>query len=440
MTFIGLGPTHSYAIINLLQKGYPGNNIRVIDKGKSILNRDRKADVLFGTHGAGGFSDGKLLFSLHKDQEINQAFTEQEVQDSFQIVKDITFEFHSDPDIISITKPEVLPENLTNNGIADTHQSGWGELSIKQAECYHVGTETSIDMITNMEKYLIDNGVELLFEEEVLDINPIDHVLVTNKNIYDYEKLFIAVGRASKGFVSKLYEKYKVPFEDVEYQIGGRFEMPYNDTVQELSKFQYDFKFTKEYSDKVSVRSFCVCHHSAKVVSEQHDGYSQVNGEGWGLNCSTEHETGLTNFGIIATVKGDNTELDKIIRKISVYGGKPWHIKGKNFNFKSSFKDPTYPCDNHVFVDLYKECGQEILQFIEDLKPALNHNDNWIMYFPEIKPTGSKVMFNKDLSIDQLPDIFILGDSGVIQCRGITPSAVTGIMATKWHILDKYEK
>jgi uncharacterized FAD-dependent dehydrogenase len=436
--FIGMGPANVYAVLYLLKNGVDGSTLHMFDKGKEISKRDRKKDVLEGYLGSGMYTDGKMVYSRHKDQEFNELFNYDDVTEAFSFIQKSTEEFHPNPESISITIPEELPESLTSNGIEHTHQAGWGELSIKTALCHHVGSEAAIPLALNMQQYFIDNRVDMHFEEEVLDINVENKVLVTTKDIYSYDELFIAVGRANKKFISKLYEKYQVPSEDVEYQIGGRFEMQFNDTVKELTKFQYDFKFNKEYTDKVSVRSFCVCNHSAYVVSEQHDGYTQVNGEGYGLSCSEEHVNNLTNFGIIATVKGPHSDLDKIVNKFKTYGGKPWYIKGVNFNYKSSFSGPTYYCDNEVFKDLYKDAGDAIIKFIEDLNPALAHNGNWIMYFPEIKPTGSKITFNNDLSITNLPNVYILGDSGVLNCRGIVPSAVTGIMAVNMHVLDKY--
>lgn len=436
-TFIGMGPANVYAVMYLLKHGVKGQDISMFDKGKEISKRDRKKDVLEGYLGSGMYTDGKMVYSRHKDQELNEMFSYDDVTDAFDFIQNTTNEFHPNPDSISITKPEELPDSLKVNGIEHTHQSGWGELSIKTALCHHVGSEAAIPLAINMQQFFIDHKVNMHFEEEVLDINADTHVLVTTRDVYNYDDLFIAVGRANKKFITNLYKKYNVQSEDVEYQIGGRFEMEFNDTVKELTKFQYDFKFNKQYSDKVSVRTFCVCNHSAHVVSEQHEGYTQVNGEGFGLTCSNEYVNGLTNFGIIATVKGTHTKLDDIIQKVKSYGGKPWHINGDKFVFNSSFKDSTYPCTNTAFEDLYGEAGTKILEFISDLNPSLQHNGNWVMYFPEIKPTGARVKFNKDLSISELPNIFVLGDSGVLNCRGIVPSAVTGIMACKMHILDK---
>ena len=58
LVFVGLGIANAFAIVELLNRGYDGKYITVIEKGNSAHNR-KPHEVMEGTLGAGGFSDHK---------------------------------------------------------------------------------------------------------------------------------------------------------------------------------------------------------------------------------------------------------------------------------------------------------------------------------------------------------------------------------------------
>jgi glycine/D-amino acid oxidase-like deaminating enzyme len=61
IVIIGAGVAGINAATTLVDKGYPGDLITIIDKGNDPFNR-KPEEVMTGMLGAGGWSDGKLTY------------------------------------------------------------------------------------------------------------------------------------------------------------------------------------------------------------------------------------------------------------------------------------------------------------------------------------------------------------------------------------------
>ena len=61
IVIVGAGVAGINAATKLVDNGYPGNYITVIDKGNDPINR-LPEEVMTGMLGAGGWSDGKLTY------------------------------------------------------------------------------------------------------------------------------------------------------------------------------------------------------------------------------------------------------------------------------------------------------------------------------------------------------------------------------------------
>ena len=60
--FLGAGPANLFSILYLIENGFDGSLITVIDRGENPYNRARE-DLLYGFGGAGFWSDGKYIFA-----------------------------------------------------------------------------------------------------------------------------------------------------------------------------------------------------------------------------------------------------------------------------------------------------------------------------------------------------------------------------------------
>ena len=81
ITFLGCGPSNLFSVLHLLNEGFLGKEICIIDRGKNIYER-KPNDLLEGFLGAGGFSDGKYIFSNQTDT-ISNNYSNREKYHSF---------------------------------------------------------------------------------------------------------------------------------------------------------------------------------------------------------------------------------------------------------------------------------------------------------------------------------------------------------------------
>ena len=417
--FIGAGASTVFAVLYMLKNNINGKDILIIDKGKNPYLRDRK-EVLDGFLGAGLFSDNKLIFSLHPDLILFDYFQENEIKKYYSFIQKISSEFHPNLKTISITEP--------TSPHSEKFKSGWGEIAIRESLCWHIGSEYGIMLGKKWYDYMIESGVNFLHENEFQTLNQPLNQVSTTKGDFQYEQIFFGLGKTGSKVIENIYNQLKLEQYNNEAHIGVRFETTFNPTIQEISKTQYDFKFTQN-----NARTFCVCHKSAYVAEEHFDNKItsriQYNGEGYGL-YNEEKYNGLTNFGILITVKKKNANLivEDIVKKLNNSG---IVVEGDEVFYKSSLEKLPKKITKQEFKNLFQsggvEVGEEILNFIENLKPILNFGENYRLFGPEIKEMGNRVELSNNFSIKGYENIHIIGD--LMGTKGIVPAGVTGIGA-----------
>lgn len=419
--FIGAGASSIFAILNLLKNNVNGKDILLIDKGKDPYKRN-KSEVLNGFLGAGLLSDNKLVFSLHPDLILFDYFNKENIENYYKFIQDLVMEFHPNPNTINVTEP--------TSPYSEKFKEGWGEVAIRESLCWHIGSEYGVIVGQKWYDYMIKNNITFLSETEFQSIDHNDKKIITSDGEYYYEKIFFGLGKTGSKIMEKIYNQLNLTQYSPEAHIGVRFETTFNSMIQEVSKTQYDFKFTKD-----NARTFCVCHKSAYVAEEKfNNGVNariQYNGEGYGL-YNEEKQNDLTNFGILITVKRKNANLvvENIVKKLNNNGV---IIEGDDVSYTSSIDNLPTKISKEEFIDIFSheevQVGQEILDFIENLKPILGFGENYRLFGPEIKEMGNRVELLKDFSIKGYPNIYVIGD--LMGTKGIVPAAVTGIGAVE---------
>lgn len=437
---MGFGPANLHAILYLLENSYPGHLITVIEKGKSIKKRDKEKDILYGTGGAGSYSDNKCIYSLQPDQPIFDYIPVNEIQGYYKTIQDLTVQFHPNPIEISITEPQEIPNGLKNSGITNTFESGWGGLSIKQSLCWHIGSKRGFDVLNNMEDYIMSMGVNILFNTTMTDIDIDSKTLMVRqqfddsyglKRSFKYDEIYIALGKTGKKFINEFSQKYNLETINDEVNMGVRFETPFNNIIEDIARnFQYDFKFTKRYNN-MDIRTFCVCHNSAYVACEEFEDHGRIrlqsNGEGYGLEVQ-EKINGLTNFGILGSFK--TPDADKYVKNITEsLNNQLYMVRGDGVTFQTSLTRDVPEMSKKEFTHIFGELGVNILKFIEDLKPVLGYGENYYFYPPEIKESPKKLQVTDNFELKEIKDVYILGD--VLNTRGIIPAATEGLRAVE---------
>lgn len=420
LIFVGAGPANLLPILHLLQNGFEGQ-ITLIDKGKDIFDRPED-DLLMGFGGAGTFSDNKNIFSDHKDQPIFEYTTLEKIKEYYTFIQQMITDFHPNPKEINISLPE--KNSLEKYGVKDAFKSGWGEMAIKQSTTWHVGSTNGKIVLENWFKYMVDRGVNMMFNTEFMDI--IDSKVITDKGSLVFDKCYLALGKVGKKKVQEFYKKHKIKSNIKDMNLGVRFETPYdsNNTIKEVVSKQYDFKYSKDLTPDKNIRTFCSCHGSSQVVAEDFNNTKRVNGHGYGLHVK-EKWSGNSNFGIMICEKTDG---DKTINDIVKKYPNGFVVRNDDdFNETITTDLPTISLNE--FKSTYGVYADDICNFISDLENILNIK-KWRFYGPEIKESSNRANLGEDLELLDFPNVYALGDSG-IGTRGIVPAAVSGLIAVE---------
>jgi uncharacterized FAD-dependent dehydrogenase len=410
ITFIGAGPSNIFAALYLLRHGYK-DSINFIDKGKSPHHRTNK-DLLFGFFGAGSWSDGKNVFAPYQDSTPYWIDKTEYVE----FMKSIYVEFLGKENInISIPVPEHGLSLI--NGV-----------ELKQSEVWHLGTTNNVMLGKKIYDYMLKQGVYFYWNQNVFDVDFNQKKIYTEEGmIFNYDVLQIGLGKTGNKLINNLVDPKYIKPNSV--HIGGRFETPYNSTIQHLvENVQYDFKFTKMYKD-IELRTFCVNNKSAYIAEEEMDGRIQFNGHAYGNDTSKINN--LTNFAILAEIKCNNTmELqNEMLKSLQ---GHTYMIQGKKFDFNSTI---TFTPVTIKWGELRKIWGVELIShfedFVENLDKILGFDYNYLFFIPEIKLSPGTIDVNKEnMEIYDIRDIKWVGDS-CVGTRGIVPAAVSGMYAIK---------
>lgn len=410
LTFIGCGVSTVFSVIKLLDNGYPGELITIIEKGKNPYMRQRE-DVMNGFLGAGGYSDGKIIYSFNQGGNLVEYTGEQKGLELVQELKKYIRRFHPNPSAIKTT------------GLASTPSFLGKDLTMRQSECEHIGTDYLEQIGRNIYDYFKSKNVGMHFKTEVLSID------IPNKTLYllqeraykhVYEELIIATGKSGMNFINEFIKLYNLPNKTKAAQVGVRFESDYK-YFEKLAKDFHDFKLYKKYNDKISCRTFCSNNIAAYVAIEDVGGMKSFNGHGY---KDVSKNNGLTNFGILLEVKGKSDPL-----KFTQDLVKSCQINGKGMYYTPGDRKPNVDAikmTREEFYDRYMELAVVIDQFIESLDDIFWFGDDYVIYFPEVKLLTNELLVNhKDLSLLDYPNIHIIGDA--LSARGIFVSACQGM-------------
>ena len=108
IVIIGGGVAGINAATTLVNGGYPGNLITIIDKGNDP--RNRKPEVMTGMLGSGGWSDGKLTYSTDIGGQLSKYCGDEKAMQLMKEVVDNFTRFHPKPEEIFMSDPQEEPD------------------------------------------------------------------------------------------------------------------------------------------------------------------------------------------------------------------------------------------------------------------------------------------------------------------------------------------
>jgi uncharacterized FAD-dependent dehydrogenase len=434
IVIIGSGVSGISAATKLIDNGYPGNLITIIDMGKDPYNR-KPSEVMEGFAGAGGFSDGKLTYHHMIGGQLSKYCGKDKAYELMDQSIDMWRRFHPDPSKIMYSNPTEEPDFIKP------------QFGLRLFGVYHIGTDYLHKINKNWYQYLVDNGVEFYWETKVTDIDfdkkivytsiPTPYMLGGDETTEGhhgllYDELIFGVGKSGIDFGKQLAEKYDLPTEPKSVQIGVRFEAPQHH-FQKLIDISYDFKLYRKFDDKgVSLRSFCTNNNAAYVAVEETYGNYTYNGH---AKKDEHYRNDMTNFGIIMELNGIEdpfTWSRNVVKQCQSISEQGLYYSPTRTVSKTSEGDfvEAYQIDK-LGMDEVRETFEGyfsyIDDFIDDMKkvfPTLK--DDWGIYIPEVKYLNDEVIVNyDDLSLIGYPNVYFAGDA--LSARGITVSGAQGI-------------
>jgi len=422
IVIVGSGVAGISAATKLVDNGYPGGLITIIDMGKDPYNR-KPEEVMTGFAGAGGFSDGKLTYHTSIGGQLSKYCGEDKAYDLMDQAIDMWKRFHPDPSKIMYSNPEAEPDFIKPY------------FGLRLFPVWHVGTDYLHEIGKRWYDYLVDKGVQFIWETKVHAID-FENCRVLGKSLIEnleyeriYDKLIFAVGKSGIDFAQELANEYELPDEPKSVQIGVRFEAPQKH-FQNLIDISYDFKLYRKFDDEgVSLRSFCTNNNAAYVAVEETYGDHSYNGH---AKKDEAYRNNMTNFGILMEINGIEdpfTWSRNVVNKLQFNGTGLYYSPTRTPSTTSEGNNVTaYQIE---FLDGVREVMggyfQYVEDFIEDMKkvfPTLQ--DDWGIYIPEVKYLSPEPLVDyKDLSLTKYSNIHFVGDA--LSARGITVSGAQAI-------------
>ena len=428
LVIVGAGVAGVNAATKLVDSGYPGENITIIDMGKDPYRREY-SEVMEGFLGAGGWSDGKLTYHTSIGGQLSKYCGEEKAMELFDEVIANFKRFHPKPEEVQCSDPQAEPDFIKPY------------FGLRLFPVWHVGTDYLHEIGKNWYDFLVNSGVNFIWETKVTDIDFKNNTVAINVvDEISYDRLIFAVGKSGIDFGKALADEYSLPTEPKPVQIGVRFEAP-QEHFQKLIDISYDFKLYRKFDEGVSLRSFCTNNNAAYVAVEETYGNHSYNGH---AKKDEAFRNNMTNFGILMEIPGIEEPFAwsrELVSKVNKEGTGLYYSPTRTPSTTSEGEDVSAVSITEEQMDevrsVFHGYYSYIDDFIDDMKkvfPTLG--DDWGVYIPEVKYLSPEPLVNyKDLSLNDYPNVHFVGDA--LSARGITVSGAQGTYVAEY-ILNEF--
>ena len=457
---VGMGPSSIFLAYELIKLN-KAKNILLIEQGKKVENRNCPIEktgkclkckpfcnITSGFSGAGAFSDGKLSLYNKEDDDI---YIGGDLHKYIGVEKTKKLIDYTDKVYLEFGADTRLEGTEYQEQIAKIKQKAKKEsINLINIPIRHLGTEKSHELYGKIEKYLIQNGINMLFETEVVDLiienNNVKGVKINKENTREIyaDNVVIAVGRKGANWLVEMCEKYNIKTKAGIVDIGIRYELP-NSIMQDINKYMYEAKFVGRvgpYKDKV--RTFCQ-NPSGFVSAEVYDNnLTLVNGHSY-----KDRKSENTNLAILVShnftypfnkpieygrnIAENLNELGNgnvVVQRLGdIYRGKrTWEQELEKNTVRPTLKsavagDITYALGYRTMT--------AILEFIRSLDKVVEGfaNPDNLLYGPEIKFYSNQVIIDENFE-SNIKGLYSIGDGGGMT-RGLMMASCSGIQMAR---------
>ena len=454
---IGAGPSGIFTALEMLKNGSK-KKIMIVEKGLPVekrhcpkaktgkcVNCKPDCNITTGFSGAGAFSDGKLSLSCEVGGNLPDLIGHEFAQQMIEYTDGIYLSFGADKKVEGVGHDEKI-KAIRLRAI----QAG---LKLVDCPIRHLGTEMAQELYGKIEKHLTDNGVEIIFKTECVDLIVEDGrakgaVFLpcgkpeSEKFSVSADNVVIATGRKGADWLEDMCKKHNIEHLPGTVDIGVRVEVR-NEVMEDVNEALYESKligYPEPFTNKV--RTFCQ-NPGGFVSQENYDNNSLAVVNGHSYKNTKSDNTNLAilcshNFrppfdepipyakkvGELVNMLADGHIL--VQRYGDILAGKRTWLE----DLTRSNVRPTLP--DAVAGDLtaampYRTL-MNIIKFIEAVDKVVPGfaSEETLLYGPEIKFYSNKVKMDEKFNTN-IEGLHCLGDSSG-WTRGLMMASVMGVL------------
>jgi len=452
VVIVGAGPAGIFTALEMI-KNKTHKSILIVEKGAAIENRSCPKSktqkcvsckpychITTGFSGAGAFSDGKLSLSYEVGGDLPQLIGEDNAQELINYTDKIYLDFGADEHIEGIGNSEEI-RKIRKRAI----QAG---LKLVDCPIRHLGTEKAQKIYYDIEKFLLDNGVEILFGYECSEIILEDDVckgVIVEKNgetktVYA-EKTVIATGRRGADWLEKICAEHNIAHQPGTVDIGVRVEVR-NEIMEKVNEVLYESKligYPAPFKNKV--RTFCQ-NPGGFVSQENYDNdlavvnghsYKEIKSENTNLAilCSHNFSEPFNEPIAYAQKVGELTNMLAsgriLVQRFGdiLDGKRTWQKELSQSNLKPTLPDAVA---GDITAAMPYRAMINIINFIkavDNVVPGFASYET-LLYSPELKFYSNRIKMDEDLNTN-VKGLHCLGDSSG-WTRGLMMASVMGVL------------
>ena len=454
---IGAGPSGIFTALEMLKNGSK-KKIMIVEKGLPVekrhcpkaktgkcVNCKPDCNITTGFSGAGAFSDGKLSLNCEVGGNLPDLIGHEFAQQMIEYTDGIYLSFGADKKVEGVGHDEKI-KAIRLRAI----QAG---LKLVDCPIRHLGTEMAQELYGKIEKHLTDNGVEIIFKTECVDLIVEDGrakgaVFLpcgkpeSEKFSVSADNVVIATGRKGADWLEDMCKKHNIEHLPGTVDIGVRVEVR-NEVMEDVNEALYESKligYPEPFTNKV--RTFCQ-NPGGFVSQENYDNNSLAVVNGHSYKNTKSDNTNLAilcshNFrppfdepipyakkvGELVNMLADGHILVQRYGDI-LAGKRTWQEDLARSNVRPTLPDAVA---GDLTAAMPYRTLMNIIKFIEAVDKVVPGfaSEETLLYGPEIKFYSNKVKMDEKFNTN-IEGLHCLGDSSG-WTRGLMMASVMGVL------------
>ena len=452
IVIVGAGPAGIFTAIELLRHG-SRRHITIVEKGQAVENRHcPKAitgrcvnckpycHITTGFSGAGAFSDGKLSLSCEVGGDLPSLIGETLAQETIDYTDSIYLEFGADQKVEGVAEGEEL-KKIRKRAI---------RAGLKLVDCpiRHLGTERAQKIYEDIEHYLLDAGVKILFGHECRDLliegSRCVGILLsgpTGERELRAQHTIVATGRRGADWLEKICAEHGIAHQPGTVDIGVRVEVR-SEVMELVNEVLYESKligYPRPFKNKV--RTFCQ-NPGGFVSQENYDNdLAVVNGHSYkekkspntnvAILCSHNFNQPFNQPIAYAQKVGELTNMlgagHILVQRYGdiLDGKRTWPKELAQSNVRPTLPDAVA---GDITAAMPYRAMLNIINFIQavdEVVPGFASNET-LLYSPELKFYSNRVKMDTDFNTS-IEGLHCLGDSSG-WTRGLMMASAMGVL------------